>query len=323
MGLRSKVTETPAVAFFALLILAAFLAEPYSFARDWNEGRSALLAVVPLLLLELRGDALRPLPSPGRAYGAYAVVVLSSAYYVSFAEEAVRQSLVLRGVALGINPLIAQYSWVWGVDYAVSSAFLLALILLSSNPRAVTPLIYSLGMTSFLFTDSALPYNSLGPFGYVIPPALQAVSAFVDALLPGTVESSGNVLALQNHAGSMRLEVFWPSAGLDGIVLGLLVVVAVCSKLGTGWRRGALYLIVGAAGSFAVNILRITLLTFYALSDITNPKGFEAFHSVAGELVFLPWIALYVLMILRHEGRLWASSRPTVPLRPGGRTARG
>jgi len=293
----------PYVLFFAGLVVVAFLAEPSSFTYAWNQGRSAMLAIVPLVILEGGRGSLEPLDRR-RSAAAYAVLVAGAAYYLVYAQPQVRSSVIALGNGLGVSPVIVQYSWVWGIDYAVTSVFLLALLLLEAGPKTVTPLIYLLGMVSFLFIDVILPENTLGPFGYVVPPVLQMVAALLDLFTPGDARSAGNILTLHNNLGTMNLQVFWPSAGLDGIVIGLLVVVAICVKLGTGWMRGTAYLLVGAVGSFLVNVLRLVLLAIYALSQITNPLGFEAFHSVAGDLVFIPWIILYIVFILRRETRI-------------------
>ncbi len=204
-----------------------------------------------------------------------------------------------------------QFSWVWGIDYAVTSVFLVSLLLLDRGSKTITPLIYTVGMASFLFIDVLLPENTLGPFGYVVPPVLRLVAGTLDLFVPGAAHSQGNILMLQNHAGDiMNLQVFWPSAGLDGIVIGLLVVFAICVKAGTGWARGAVYLLLGVVGSFLVNVLRLALLAAYAMSNITNPQAFQAFHSVIGELIFIPWIIAFVVLILRRESRVSAQRAP-------------
>jgi len=300
---RSSLRNPPYLAYFALVVLAAFLADPVSFTMSWNQGRSAVLAVVPLVLLEMGRRSLVPLEGR-KAVAAWAVVALSAAYYFAYAQPAVFNSVVSAGTALGVDPEIVQYSWVWGIDYAVTSTFLAALLLLDRGSRTITPLIYTAGMASFLFIDVILPFNSLGPFGYVVPPALQMVAWSLDLFAPGAAHAQGNILMLRNNVGSMNLQVFWPSAGLDGIVIGLLVVLAVCVKVGTGWARGTLYMLVGAVGSFLVNVVRLAALAVYAMSNITDPKAFQAFHSVAGELIFIPWIIAFVVLIIRREGRL-------------------
>lgn len=308
-SVKREAAGAPYIAYFAILVIFAFLADPVSFTRSWNEGRSAMLAVVPLVFLETGRRSLAPLGSARRALLAWVTLGAAALYYAAYAQNSVFNAVVAAGTSLGISPTIVQFSWVWGIDYAVTSTFLVSLLLLDRGSRTITPLIYTVGMASFLFIDVLLPENTLGPFGYVVPPVLRLVAWTLDAFIPGAAYSQGNVLTLRNNVGdTLNLQVFWPSAGLDGIVIGLLVVFAICVKAGTGWGRGAGYLLLGVVGSFLVNVLRLALLAAYALGNITDPQAFQAFHSVIGELIFIPWIIAFVLLILRRESRISASA---------------
>jgi len=310
-GAKGKAAGAPYIAYFAILVIFAFLADPVSFTRSWNEGRSAMLAIVPLVFLETGRRSLAPLGSRRKALTAWLTLGAAAAYYFAYAQTSVFNAVVSAGTSLGVSPTIVQFSWVWGIDYTVTSTFLVSLLLLDRGSKTITPLIYTVGMASFLFIDVLLPENTLGPFGYVVPPVLRLVAGTLDLFVPGAARSQGNILMLQNHVGdTLNLQVFWPSAGLDGIVIGLLVVFAICVKAGTGWARGAGYLLLGVVGSFLVNVLRLALLAAYALSNITNPQAFQAFHSVIGELIFIPWIIAFVVLILRRESRVSARARP-------------
>lgn len=301
--LAETLERTPAIFYFVILVLLAFVAEPNSFARDWNEGRSALLVIVPLALMEMGRSSLLPLLPARKSIKGYAVLAVAGTYYFLFSLNAIRANIVSIGVMVGTNPVVAPYSWVWALDYGATSIFLAGIILLIRGQRVITPLIYTLGMASFLFFDAVFPYSSLGPFVYVIPFTLKIVAAMVNLFHMGTVIATGNILTLQNAEGTMSLEAFWPSAGLEGIVIGLLAVTVVCVKIGTSWFNGGVYLLGGLVGSFLVNVLRIAMLVVYAFGDITDPRAFERFHSVAGELVFLPWIVLYIFFIIKRESR--------------------
>lgn len=266
-----------------------------------------MLAIVPLVGLEMWKNAIRQVERK-RALLCYTVVVVALAYYVLTSLQAIRESLIAWGVKLGVDPLIAQYSWIWGLDYAVTSAFLLALVMLLSKPRVITPLIYTVGMACFLYIDVLLPYNSLGPFQDVVPPVLGFVVLILNATGLGYSSAAGNILHLSTSAGSMNLQVFWPSAGLQGIVIGLLAIATISVKMGSGWMRGSIYLLIGTVGSFLVNVLRIVMLAVYAMGAINDPKGFERFHSVAGELVFIPWILILIVLLVRHELKIKTAS---------------
>jgi len=311
---KERLVGAPYVAYFVALVLIAFLADPYAFTRSWNQGRSAMLAIVPLVLLESGRRSLVPLGSRRKAILGWLTLALAAVYYGCYTQPFVFNAVVGYGDQLGVASSIVQFSWPWGIDYAVTSVFLVALLMLDRGSRTVTPLIYTAGMATFLFIDVVLPENTLGPFGYVVPPILRAVAGVLDWIYPGDAHSSGNILMLHNSQGSMNLQVFWPSAGLDGIVIGLLVVFAICVKVGTGWRRGLAYMLLGAVGSFLVNVVRLVLLALYAMSNITNPQAFQAFHSVVGELIFIPWIVAFIVVIVRREARISGQARPSPPV---------
>lgn len=60
---------------------------------------------------------------------------------------------------------------------------------------------------------------------------------------------------------------------------------------------------IGAFGTAAVNVTRITALSLYALVVTTNVSEWEAFHSVAGMMMFLPWLGIYLGIVMYIESR--------------------
>ena len=291
----------PGIFFFILLILVAFASNPISFAYTWNQGLGALVFIPPLALLELGSNSFNKVRDR-KSIAAYSVVLAGGVYYVLASQAFFTAPLASLAVSWGITPVIAQFSWVTAVDYAFSSVFVVALCLLDSKP--VTPWVYTIGMTAFLLVDTVLPYNSVWPLQELVTPTLWAVAAMVNLSGYGHAVAAGNILNLSNASTSMNLAVYWPSAGLDGMIIAVLAIAAVSAKLRTGWVKGSLYTGVGLLGSIAVNTFRIGLLAIYALSIAGNQQAFDAFHSVIGEILFLPWIAGYIFFVVRREGRI-------------------
>ena len=56
-------------------------------------------------------------------------------------------------------------------------------------------------------------------------------------------------------------------------------------------------------GTITVNVIRIFSLSVYALKVTTNPEQWEEFHSVAGEIMFLPWLFIFLLVVMTIETR--------------------
>ena len=62
-------------------------------------------------------------------------------------------------------------------------------------------------------------------------------------------------------------------------------------------NRKIMYFAIGIAGTVFVNLIRIFSLSVYALKVTTDPQAWEEFHSVAGEIMFLPWLFIFLLVV--------------------------
>ena len=62
-------------------------------------------------------------------------------------------------------------------------------------------------------------------------------------------------------------------------------------------NRKIIYFILGILGTIFVNLIRIFSLSVYALKVTTDPEAWEEFHSVAGEIMFLPWLFVFLLIV--------------------------
>ena len=48
-------------------------------------------------------------------------------------------------------------------------------------------------------------------------------------------------------------------------------------------------------------MIRIFSLSVYALKVTTNAQKWEEFHSVAGEIMFLPWLFVFLFVVMYIE----------------------
>jgi exosortase/archaeosortase family protein len=69
-------------------------------------------------------------------------------------------------------------------------------------------------------------------------------------------------------------------------------------------QRKAIYFIIGTIGTAAINLIRIISLSLFALIITTNVNQWEEFHSLAGEIMFLPWLGIYLFSIIFIENKL-------------------
>ena len=101
----------------------------------------------------------------------------------------------------------------------------------------------------------------------------------------------------------MVLQVFWPSAGVHSVIIYSLVMMAFLLKMRIPRNRKAAYFVLGILGTVGVNMIRIFSLSVYALKVTTDADRWEEFHSVAGEIMFLPWLFAFLFVVMAIESR--------------------
>jgi thaumarchaeosortase len=65
--------------------------------------------------------------------------------------------------------------------------------------------------------------------------------------------------------------------------------------------RRVAYFVIGTVGTAAVNIVRIISLSFFPLLVTSDIQEWEGYHSIAGEVMFLPWLIIYLITIWNIE----------------------
>jgi thaumarchaeosortase len=123
----------------------------------------------------------------------------------------------------------------------------------------------------------------------------------------------GNLLILNGLHGPFALQVFWPSAGVDSMIIFTLVMLAFLLKIDIPRKKKLIYFAIGAFGTASVNVVRITSLSLYALIVTTNVSEWEAFHSVAGMIMFLPWLGVYLAIVMFTESRIRRKLQSSTP----------
>jgi thaumarchaeosortase len=93
-------------------------------------------------------------------------------------------------------------------------------------------------------------------------------------------------------------------------------MLAFLLKMDMPLKRKMIYFVIGTFGTVAVNVVRIIALSLYALVVTTRVSEWEAFHSVAGEIMFLPWLAIYLGVVMYAESRRMRRLKQASPNAP-------
>ena len=289
---------------FAILIISspilfALAVFPDTFSLSWNQGRGGFLFALAFIVAELFGLKLQ---IPKKRL--FVVIPLAAAVmvYLAGSEYGLRESIINYGKAIEV-PLIFSWEWLW--DFVVMASFVIATLSIFFGKRwiRIAPAgpIFLGGSAIILSLDTFFPYDTLGPLQYVVPYLIQVDAWFINTLGLGVAHARDNLMFLQGDHGPFALQVFWPSAGVHSIIIYSLVMMAFLLKMNIQKNRKISYFVLGIIGTIGVNMIRIFSLSLFVLKVSTNTAEFEEFHSVAGEIMFLPWLFVFLMVVTSIE----------------------
>jgi len=282
-------------------ILFALVAFPDSFSLSWNQGRGGFLFALTFIVAELVGLKLT-IPTK-RLLAVIPLAALTIAYLVGL-EYGLRE-YIQGGAEVYDVQLIFSWTWMW--DFVVMAAFVISSLFIYFGKKwiRIAPAgpIFLGGSAMILSLDAFFPYDTLGPLQYVVPYLVQTNAWVITVLDLGVATARDNLLFLRGDHGPFVLQVFWPSAGVHSVIIFSLVMMAFLLKMNIQRNRKAMYFAIGILGTIGVNMIRIFSLSLFALKVSTNPVEFEEFHGVAGEIMFLPWLFIFLLIVTAIETR--------------------
>jgi thaumarchaeosortase len=311
---------------FAMPVALLFVLAPQTFMWFWpgmgNLGRGGFLFVLFFLgfeLMDFRKTA-KPRVNGTRKIAIAILVILALFYFGAVA--AVGQftdSIYGIGRALGVSEDVKN-SWLMATDYMALTAYLVGLAVAffgwRSIPKIITGIVLSAGMMIFFLLDALFPYDKLW--------FLQAWAIFIVAavsfLMRGLgfpVFGVGNSLTISGAHGVWRLFVFWPSVGVESMLIFSLVMIVLAAKLSAPKKRKIIYAVVGAVGTVFLNVVRISIISYYGVCCATSSEGLDAFHNTIGQFLYPVWIIAYLYIVLEIENRLSARTHQAAVLSPG------
>ena len=296
-------------------ILYTLVAYPDTFILSWNEGRGGFLFAMVFIGAELVG--LKYSLAKKRLLMVAVMAALTISYFIALPYGL---SDYIRNGKDAYNVSLVD-SWMWMWDFIVMAIFVASSLLMLFGKKwykiASAGMIYLAGSALILALDAFFPFDSLGPLQIIVPIYLQidqAVINFIDTYVinvgPQTPNNSaepalarGNLLVMNGLHGPFALQVFWPSAGVHSMIIYTLVMLALLIKMDMPLSRKLIYFAAGTLGTVATNLVRIVSLSLYALVVTTDIQEWEAFHSIAGEIMFLPWLGIYLGVVIYIENK--------------------
>jgi len=297
-------------------ILGLAILDPSSFTLGWNEGRGGFVFALMFLFMEwydARGT-LKVQKNKTRMIVWLFSIVGFVAYFVAIYAFGLQESMNRLGESWGIADL---HSWVWLWDYLVLAGFLCIVLSVLFGPNSIkqtpTPIVYTVGSGLVLLLDSLFPYGSISFLAGMVPFIANTVVMLLglsgvhimngpfDSVQPPAVFLTGNFLWMRGIPGSVVLQINWPCMGVFSMLIYMLITAILMIKIEAPRKRKLLYFVIGAVGTFLINIFRIFLIAYYVAFISIDVK---IFHENIGEFLFLTWVVVFLFAIVKVESRL-------------------
>ncbi|HIO32366.1 MAG TPA: thaumarchaeosortase [Candidatus Nitrosopelagicus sp.] len=275
-----------------LFVLAAY---PDSFSMSWNQGRGGFLFGLAFIVAEIIG--VKFIVSKRRLIFGIPLAAVTIIYFVLL-DFGLHDYIINAAPAFNVQLI---YSWEWFWDFLVITIFAISASILMFGKKWIRIVIagpvFLGGSAIILSLDAFFPYDTLGPLQYFVPHLVQTNVWIINAFDLGVATARDNLMFLRGDHGPFALQVFWPSAGVHSVVIYSLVMMAFLLKMNIKQNRKFMYFGLGILGTIIINMIRIFSLSVFALKVSTNPVEFEEYHSVAGEIMFLPWLFAFLLVV--------------------------
>jgi len=275
-----------------LFVLAVY---PDSFSMSWNQGRGGFLFGLAFIVAEIIG--IKFIVSRTRLIFGIPLAIATIIYFVLL-DFGLHDYIINAAPAFNVQLI---YSWEWFWDFLVITIFAISASILMFGKKWIRIVIagpvFLAGSAIILSLDAFFPYDTLGPLQYFVPHLVQTNVWIINAFDLGVATARDNLMFLQGDHGPFALQVFWPSAGVHSVIIYSLVMMAFLLKMNIKQNRKFMYFGLGILGTIIINLIRIFSLSVFALKVSTNPVEFEEYHSVAGEIMFLPWLFAFLLVV--------------------------
>jgi len=304
---------------FIVPLIILYIIDGGSFNYLWK-GRAPYLLFLWLLFLEtalgykkLKMD--QPTDRNKKTVITDVILILPTIYAIGL-RLGLYDVIVELGRAVGVpaeqfGEWYLTHSWLFSLEYVLFAAFFVAAIWLLYGVRGLKSFAVSSffigGVGIFYMIDTFYPYGTFTILQSFVPITTSGATAILNLLGYGTQTFSGGADGLGlivTGAGvkTYRAIVSWSCAGSHSLFLYSFMIMLFLRGTSISRTRKIIYVVVGAVGTFFVNILRIVAIL---LAGVNHGASLAAtFHEFYGEFFFIAWMFIYLSIIYLLETRL-------------------
>jgi len=245
-----------------------------------------------------------------------AVILLLPTVYAAGLSLGLNVGIVELGKVVGVpaeqfGEWYLTHSWLFSFEYILFAAFFLASIWLLYGVGGLKIFAVSSffigGVGIFYMIDTFYPYGTFTSLQSFVPVTVSGATVILHLLGYGTETFSGGAEGLGlivTGAGekTYRAIVSWSCAGSHSLFLYSFMIMLFLRGTSISRTRKIIYVVVGAVGTFFVNIVRIVAILVAGVNGGASLA--MTFHEFYGEFFFIAWMFIYLTTIYLFETRL-------------------
>jgi thaumarchaeosortase len=298
---------------FITPILMLFVLDPNSFNYTWK-GRTFYLFFLWLLFLEIILDWERITQKNLASLRTARIVAMGVTAAVPIVYVIGVNFLGLDQTLIEIGKQILTFwhfsldnlqHWPISLEYLIFTLFFSATIWLAYKFEGLKQFSISLcllGAIGILYMiDTFYPAGAFTPFQAFVPftasLAAQVLNwmGYQTIFLPYQMQGTP-VLYVSGSSGSVGFGIGWPCAGVQSLFIYTCVILLFLKKSAIPLIQKLMYFIIGAIGTYVINILRI--VSIYIIAVNQGKSAAQVFHDYYGELYSITWIIAYLIIII-------------------------
>jgi len=316
------------VPVIVLMILDYFDMESFSvfnqefrFLSTWK-GRMFYLFFLWLLFLESITDWSKVVEEKPknrfRIFAFFVCAIVPLIYVLGVNFWSVDQVILSVGEGLGFTDTSLVFHWPLCVEYLVFAFSFLVAIFLAYGKQGLGYFSIALSLLvgmSVIYTINAFesgPSGIFKPFEMLALPTAACAAALLEVLgynfnlyFRSGPESMPLITTWVPDAGWKGAYIGWPCAGVHSLFLFVVIILLFFKRSSISTFRKFIYFVVGAFGTYFVNVLRIVSYFVILWNDGVDVLFWHVearfFHNSVGELYFISWIFIYILIIVSIE----------------------
>jgi thaumarchaeosortase len=304
---------------FILPVLTLYMFYPNSFQITFGAGRGPYLVFLWIACLEFAvyWKTLSSIEPPKlkvqRAITLASSLIIPIAYVITINYTSLKQNVVELGKLLGV-----PQGGIFGSDFVelhwpISFELMLFALCFSMSTfifykkeglsKLGVALFYLWEVAVFNTVDTFFPVGKLLILQIFVPFTVNSSATVLRLIGYGarTMDFTnpdygfGTMLTVSNGKSAFSAIVFWPSAGINSMIIYTLTILLFINSVSFSIKRKAIIFVVGAVGTFMANVLRIVTIARIGLEN--GALAAQHFHDYYGEFFFISWMIVYLTIV--------------------------